>query len=74
MLKKIFILLRIARRLAKSDAVEIISRIHKPPIIIKILLNIFAFSFSKQKDPFNNKSDEDNYASLFRVWEQHLSN
>ncbi len=59
MLKKIFILLRIARRLAKSDAVEIISRIHKPPIIIKILLNIFAFSFSKQKDPFNNKSDED---------------
>ncbi len=59
MLKKIFILLRIARRLAKSDAVEIISRIHKPPIIIKILLNIFAFSFSKQKDPFDNKSDED---------------
>ena len=59
MLKKIFILLRIARRLAKSDAVEIVSRIHQPPLIIKILLNIFAISFSKQKDPFNNKSDED---------------
>ena len=59
MLKKIFILLRIARRLAKSDAVEIVSRIHQPPLIIKILLNIFAFSFYKQKDPFNNKSDED---------------
>ncbi len=59
MLKKIFILLRIARRLAKSDAVEIVSRIHQPPLIIKILLNVFAFSFSKQKDPFNNKSDED---------------
>ena len=59
MLKKIFILLRIARRLAKSDAVEIVSKIHQPPLIIKILLNVFAFSFSKQKDPFNNKSDED---------------
>tara|TARA_B100001121_G_scaffold55484_1_gene49018 strand:- start:510 stop:2078 length:1569 start_codon:yes stop_codon:yes gene_type:complete len=59
MLKKIFILFRIARRLAISDAVEIISRIHQPPMIIKVLLNIFAFSFSKKKDQTNNKSDED---------------
>ncbi len=58
MLKKIFILLRIARRLAISDAVEIISRIHRPPLIIKVLLNIFAFSFSKKNDQ-SNKSDED---------------
>ena len=40
MLKKIFILFRIARRLAISDAVEIVSRIHQPPLFIKILLNI----------------------------------
>ena len=58
MLKKIFILFRIARRLAISDAVEIISRIHQPPILIKILLNIFSFSFSK-KNVSSNKSDED---------------
>ena len=38
MLRKIFILFRIARRLAKSDALEIISKIHKPPLIIKTLL------------------------------------
>ena len=59
MLKKIFILFRIARRLAKSDAVEIVSRIHQPPFIIKILLSIFAFSFSKKNDFLDNKSDED---------------
>ncbi len=59
MLRKIFILFRIARRLAKSEAVEIVSKIHQPPLIIKILLNIFAFSFYKQKDHLNNKSDED---------------
>ena len=59
MLRKIFILFRIARRLAKSDAIEIVSKIQQPPLIIKILLNIFAFSFYKQKDPLNNKSDED---------------
>ena len=58
MLRKIFILFRIARRLAKSDAVEIISKIHQPPIIIKTLLNIFSFSFSKKNDSLD-KSDED---------------
>ena len=59
MLKKIFILFRIARKLAISDAVEIISRIHQPPLIIRVLLNIFAFSFSKKNDQTNNKSDDD---------------
>ncbi len=59
MLRKIFILFRIARRLSKSDAVEIISKIHKPPLIIKTLLNIFSFSFSKKIDSSNSKSEED---------------
>ena len=59
MLRKIFILFRIARRLAKSDALEIISKIHKPPLIIKTLLNIFSFSFSKKTGSSNDKSDED---------------
>ena len=58
MFRKIFILLRIARRLATSDAVEIISRIHQPPIVVKVLLNIFSFSFSKKNDS-SGKSDED---------------
>ena len=59
MLRKIYILFRIARRLAKSDALEIISKIHKPPLIIKTLLNIFSFSFSKKTDSSNDKSEED---------------
>ncbi len=58
MFRKIFILFRIARRLAISDAVEIISKIHQPPIIIKTLLNIFSFSISKKNDSLD-KSDED---------------
>ena len=59
MLKKIFILFRIARRLAVSDAVEIISRIHQPPLIIKVFLNILSFSFYKKNNNLDNKSDED---------------
>ena len=59
MLKKIFILFRIARRLAVSDAVEIISKIHQPPFIIKTLLKILSISFTTKNFSSNNKSDED---------------
>ena len=59
MLKKIFILFRIARRLAKSDAVEIISKIHQPPFIIKTFIKYFCLFIFKKNDSLNNKSDED---------------
>ena len=59
MLKKIFILFKIARRLAVSDAVEIISKIHQPPFIIRILLKILSISFTTKNVSSNNKSDED---------------
>ena len=39
MLRKIFILFRIGRRLAMSDAVDIISKIHQPPLIIKLFIS-----------------------------------
>ncbi len=59
MFKKIFILLKIARRLALSDAIEIISKIHQPPVILKVFLKIFSLSFSTRGNLDNNKSDED---------------
>ena len=59
MLRKIFILFRIGRRLAMSDAVDIISKIHQPPLIIKLFIKVFSFSFSKEKDLSDIKSDED---------------
>ena len=59
MLRKIFILFRIGRRLAMSDSVDIISKIHQPPLIIKLFIKVFSFSFSKEKDLSDIKSDED---------------
>ena len=47
MLKKLFILFKIARKLALSDALKVISKFHQPPLIIKILVNLFSISFSK---------------------------
>ncbi len=59
MIKKIFILLKIARKLALSDAIKVISKIHKPPLIIQILVNIFAIKIFKKDYQFQNLSDEE---------------
>ncbi len=58
MIKKIFILIKIARKLALSDAIRIISKFHNPPLIIKIFLNLLSISFSKNKNQINNISEE----------------
>ena len=59
MLKKLFILIKIARKLAISDALKIISKMHEPPIAIKIFFNIFSFSFSSKSKNFNNLKEEE---------------
>ena len=41
MLRKIILLFKIARKLGKSDALNIISNIYKPPIFIKLFFLVF---------------------------------
>ena len=55
MIKKIFILLKIARKLALSDALKI----HEPPLIIKIFLGIFSISLFGKINQNLNLSDEE---------------
>ena len=59
MIKKIFILLKIARKLALSDALKIVSKIHEPPLIIKIFLGIFSISLFGKINQNLNLSDEE---------------
>jgi len=59
MLKKLFILFKIARKLALSDALKVISKFHEPPLIIKIFLNLFSISFSKSKNQTKSLTDEE---------------
>ena len=59
MIKKLFILFKIARKLALSDALKIISKFHQPPLIIKIFLNLFSISFSKNIYQSNKLKDEE---------------
>ena len=58
MIKKIIILFKLARKIALSDALNVISKIQKPPLIINFFFSIFSFSFKKD-DQFQNFSDEE---------------
>ncbi len=49
MLKKIFILFKIGRKLAKSDALKVISKFHQPPKILELFFYLMSFSLSKNK-------------------------
>ena len=49
MFKKFYTLFKIARKLSKSEALDIIYKFHRPPIIIKILLKAVGISFSRKK-------------------------
>jgi len=50
MIKRLYTLLKLGRKLAKSDALNIASKFNKPPTIIKILFSILSFSFSNEKN------------------------
>ena len=59
MIKKLFILLKLARKLALSDALKIVSKIHEPPLLIKLVMNILSVSFTKNTSLDLNLSDEE---------------
>tara|TARA_B100001741_G_scaffold181191_1_gene149204 strand:- start:121 stop:1689 length:1569 start_codon:yes stop_codon:yes gene_type:complete len=59
MINKLFVLFKIARKLALSDALKIVSKFHKPPLILKIFLNLLSLSFSKNKYLSNKLSEEE---------------
>ena len=59
MIKKLFILFKIARKLAVSDTIKIISKTHNPPVAIKILFSFLSFSFSSKNNQFQKMKDEE---------------
>jgi len=54
MIKKLLILFKLGRKVAKSDILNIISKYQKPPLFIKILFKILSFSFSEKKQIVEN--------------------
>ena len=50
MIKRLYILFKLGRKLAKSDALKIATKFHEPPFIIKIIFKIIGFSFSNNNE------------------------
>ena len=65
MFKKIFILFKIARKIAQSDALSIISKIHQPPLLIKVFFKILSFSFTK--NTYSESSNDEGERLCFSI-------
>ena len=59
MIKKVVTLFKIARTLALSDALDVIYKIHQPPLSLKIFFKLFSIKFSKKNNETLNLSDEE---------------
>ena len=57
MIKKIFTLFKLARKIAKSDIPNVVYKFQEPPFIIKLLFKILSFSFTKKKRFEESKSE-----------------
>jgi len=53
MIKKLFMLFKIGRKLSTSGAISSVYEIYDPPIIIKVLFFVIGFSFENKKDNDN---------------------
>ena len=63
MIKKIIILFKLGRKVAKSDILNIISKFQEPPWMIKILFKILSFSFFKKKFVESSKDEGERLSS-----------
>ena len=59
MIKKIITLIKIARKISQSNIIEIISEFHEVPKSIRLISNIFSFSFSTKNDHKSKNINED---------------
>ena len=57
MVKKLFTLFKLGRKVARSDILDIASKFQKPPLAITILFKILSFSFSDKKSSNLNKDE-----------------
>ena len=63
MLKKIIILFKLGRKVAKSDILNITSKFHEPPLAVKLLFKFLSFSFSPKSQVDVNKNEGERLSS-----------
>jgi len=58
MIKRLYTLFKLGRKLAKSDALKIATKFNEPPLIIKILFKIIGFTFSNSNEVNQIRNEE----------------
>ena len=58
MINRLYILFKLGRKLAKSDALKIVTKFKEPPFVIKILFKIIGFTFSNNNEVSQVRSEE----------------
>ena len=63
MIKRLLILFKLGRKLAKSDALKIATKFNEPPFTIKILFKIIGFSFSNEKQINQTENENQKFSN-----------
>ena len=63
MIKRLFILFKLGRKLAKSDALKIATKFNEPPFAIKILFKIIGFSLKNEKQVNQTENENQRFSN-----------
>ena len=63
MIKKLITLFKLARKIAKSDILNVASKFKKPPLAITLLFQLLSISFSKNLPKNLNKNEGERLSS-----------
>ena len=63
MIKRLFILFKLGRKLAKSDALKIATKFNEPPFAVKILFKIIGFSLKNEKQVNQTENENQRFSN-----------
>ena len=63
MIKKLFILFKLGRKLAKSDALKIATKFNEPPLAVKILFKIIGFSLKNERQVNQRENENQRFSN-----------
>ena len=63
MIKRLLILFKLGRKLAKSDALKIATKFNEPPFVIKILFKIIGFSLKNEKQVNQTENENQRFSN-----------
>ena len=67
MINRLYILFKLGRKLAKSDALKIATKFNEPPFVIKMLFKIIGFTFSNSNEVSQIRSEEQKLSNSYRI-------